>query len=334
MSARHATLERMASASRSVLISALALAAALAFILATPATGLAQPSPAAQALFDEGVSLRKQGRIGEACAKFEESLRLEATVGTRFNLADCFEKQGKLASAWSQFLQVASDTARAGEKERSEAAKARAERIKPRLSRLSIEPEAPAPNLVVMRNGVAVGQAQWGLALPIDGGEHRLEASAPGMRPWSKTISVAGEGANVRIAIPPLEDAPEAEPGITTTTVVDEGAAEDATPMVLGLTLGAIGLVGLGIGTGFGVSALSKKSDVDDLCPDLNNCTQEGIDTNDEAKTAATVSTIGFIAGGALLVTGIVLWVALPSGGQGEAALRVTPAGLSLVGRF
>ena len=46
-------------------------------ILCWGAVAQAQSSPAAQALFDEGVSLRSAGKIEQACSKFEESLRLD-----------------------------------------------------------------------------------------------------------------------------------------------------------------------------------------------------------------------------------------------------------------
>src|SRR5688572_18113756 len=45
----------------------------------------------ARKLFKEGRSLAAEGRHAEACPKFEQSLQLEAGVGTRFNLADCYE---------------------------------------------------------------------------------------------------------------------------------------------------------------------------------------------------------------------------------------------------
>ena len=37
--------------------------------------------------------------------RFEESLRVDSAPGTKFNLADCYEHLGKLASAWSASMQ-------------------------------------------------------------------------------------------------------------------------------------------------------------------------------------------------------------------------------------
>jgi hypothetical protein len=312
-----------------------------ASILCGGALGQAQSSPAAQALFDEGVSLRNAGKMEQACSKFEESLRLESTVGTRFNLADCFERLGRLASAWSHFLQVASDTERAGEQDRAQAARARASKLEPRLCKMVIKPAQPHDGMVVKRDGMMVGQAQWATALPIDAGPHQVEASAPGKRPWQQTVTISGEGKLVTVNIPALDDAPAGSqqlpppgPGGQPMPPPGGDTTPSSTPMILGLTIGAVGVAGIVVGAAFGVIALNKKGEVDDLCPDLNNCTDQGIAVNDEAKTAATISTIGFIAGGALLVTGIVLWVALPSETGPQTGIELTPTGAWLRGRF
>ena len=53
----------------------------------------------ADALFREGRALMKKGDYATACPKLEESYRLDPAAGTGINLGDCFEKQGKVASA-------------------------------------------------------------------------------------------------------------------------------------------------------------------------------------------------------------------------------------------
>lgn len=76
-----------------------------------------------------------------------------------------------------------------------------------------------------------------------------------------------------------------------------------------GVVVGTVGVAALGTGIGFGLSAMSKASTANDLC-DGNACSsQEGADAADAANTAANVSTIGFLAGGALLATGTALFL-------------------------
>ena len=58
---------------------------------------------------------------------------------------------------------------------------------------------------------------------------------------------------------------------------------------------------------------LGKKSIVDDPShcdPVTHACDQTGLDAANDGKTFSTVSTVGFIGGGAVLAVGVVLFVA------------------------
>jgi len=81
-------------------ISILAIAAWL--IIASPTPARAQ-SAEAEVLFREGKRLMKEGKLAEACDKLEASDRLESSIGTLLNLADCREKNKQLVSAWLAF---------------------------------------------------------------------------------------------------------------------------------------------------------------------------------------------------------------------------------------
>jgi hypothetical protein len=75
-------------------------------------------SAAARSLFDEARALLQAGKAAEACPKLEESQRLDPGMGTMFNLAECYERVGKTASAWTMFLQVASRARAASQADR------------------------------------------------------------------------------------------------------------------------------------------------------------------------------------------------------------------------
>jgi hypothetical protein len=107
------------------------------------------------------------------------------------------------------------------------------------------------------------------------------------------------------------------------------------------------GVVGVGLGAFFGLRAQSKNDDSLALCrpDDPSRCTAEGKSLRDDAAGAATVSTIGFVAGGALLAGGVVLLLTAPGAEEPRVAarprrtgprysLRVTPGGLSFGGSF
>ena len=57
----------------------------------------------AEQLFNQGRDLVKANQWADACPKFEASLRYDPVLGTRLNLATCYEHIGKLASAWGLY---------------------------------------------------------------------------------------------------------------------------------------------------------------------------------------------------------------------------------------
>ena len=126
---------------------------------------------AAQALFEQGRSLMARERPQDACPKFEESQRLDPALGTEFNLANCYEKIGKLASAYALYTEVAATARATGQQQREEVARQRAEAVKPKLTKLVIvAPPGSAGQLRVERDGREIGEAQWGFPVPVDPG--------------------------------------------------------------------------------------------------------------------------------------------------------------------
>lgn len=99
---------------------------------------LASDAVAAQALFDDGKRLMAAGKIAEACPKFEESQRRDPGSGTLLNLATCYEKSGRLALAWSTYLEAASAAHAAGNAERESTARELAGALEPRLSKIAV----------------------------------------------------------------------------------------------------------------------------------------------------------------------------------------------------
>jgi hypothetical protein len=108
----------------------------------------------------------------------------------------------------------------------------------------------------------------------------------------------------------------------------------------VGWIAGALGVVGLGVGSVFGVIAVSKKSDAQcDATNACNNWSAVG-----DSRNAATVANVGLIAGGALVATGgALLLFTHDAGGTSEgrtasvsAAPMVGPTGggVTLTGRW
>ena len=123
---------------------------------------------AAQTLFDDAVQLVAAQRYKEACPKLEESQRIDPGIGTQFNLADCYEKIGRTASAWVNFSEVADAALKESNPERERVAKDRANAVSKRLSYLTVTVTHPVNGLVVTRDGVDIRAGTWGTAFPLD----------------------------------------------------------------------------------------------------------------------------------------------------------------------
>jgi hypothetical protein len=83
----------------------------------------------------------------------------------------------------------------------------------------------------------------------------------------------------------------------------------------VGWTIAGVGLAGLGVGIVTGLLALSQKSDLQKKCPG-DQCGPENWGAVDSYNHLKLTSTIGLAAGGACLVTGVILVLASPSGEQ------------------
>ncbi len=337
------------------------LTSALALALYTSdvaAQASASDKAAAEALFDQGVRLMKQNSFAEACPKLEESNRIDPGVGTLLYLGECYERVGKTASAWATFREAASLATTSSQPDRARTASTRAQEIEPKLSRLSIElaPEvARIQGVVVKRGGQRIEPSLYGTPLPVDPGEYRVEVTAPGYEVWSTPVTVAGGGGNASVRVPGLVKAPESaapatepaapSPGPVPAATLSPQPPRDAgasgsltTQETLGLVVGGVGIVGVGLGSYFGVRAISKNSDAEDDCPTDLLCNPEGLKKTDDARADANFSNIAFIAGGVLLTTGVVLYL---TGGRKEPqSVALVPvvapnlAAASLMGRF
>lgn len=85
----------------------------------------------------------------------------------------------------------------------------------------------------------------------------------------------------------------------------------------VGYGMAGVGTIGLAIGTIFGITAISKKNEAN--CDATNACDPGPLDA---ARSAATVATIGVVAGAALLAGGVALVMLAPSASSSHARAR------------
>jgi hypothetical protein len=180
---------------------------------APAASGSAAPQVSAaaraEALFNEGLALFDAKSYAAACAKFEESQKLDPAPGTLFRLATCEEEQGRFATAAQRWEEGASllpkgDSRRASAEKNATETEGKAGRLVLRAS-----PQAP-PGLAVALDDRMLGAGELGAAILVDPGSHDLVITAPGHEPRTLTVTAAsGETREVALMPGPALPAPK-----------------------------------------------------------------------------------------------------------------------------
>lgn len=296
---------------------ALGRAVSVVALLASPAAHAQETD--AERLFREGQEAMAKKDYSIACARFAASNQLEPGIGTRLWLADCYEKQGRLASAWRVFREAAAAAIEAKDS-RATVAESRAAQLEPKLAKIVVHVVAPPKDFELRLDGVRV---QWALPLFVDRGRHELRATGG----FERVVDVDQDGRTYEVTI-----------GHASPTAPADKPSPSAWP-IAGWSLVAVGAVGVGAGSYLGLRARSQYDDAASHCP--STCDSEGYDARKAAFRTATASTIFMVAGGVLAVSGITVLILAPPPKKPASepvgpsfSLRVGAAALSLEGAF
>jgi hypothetical protein len=283
---------------------------------------------AAEALFEEGVRLMDEGRFTEACAKLEASDAFDSAVGTLLYLGDCYERSGRLASAWARFREARSLARQQGQTSREAIAKTRSDALEPRLSWLIINVNRKLPGFELRLAGKIVPEASWGSALPIDPGLQLLEATAPGHLPSAQTVRVPRhDGARLTVEVQPLRERPKLADGSSAPAAADPATRSAGNGWrIVGVTVGSVGLLSLAGGGVLALIASSRNEESLDHCPARETlCSARGVKLREDAGRFADLATLSAGVGGGLLATGVVLYVTAPRARRERVAISLVP---------
>jgi hypothetical protein len=280
-------------------------------------------------LFKEGRTLVDQGKVAEGCRKLEESQRLDPGGGTLLNVALCHEKEGRTATAWAEFTEALGIAKKDDRPQRIELAQTHIAALEPTLSRLVIQvPDgSDLPELEIKRDGSAIRRAAWGTAMPVDPGDHAVEASAHGKISWKHSVTVGAKADTKTIVVPALENAPTPPPSPVVATSTPLGAQTEvrsSNRSPAGWVAVGFGVVGVGVGTYFGLRALSQQKEADKACDGDHCSSPAGVTANSEAIKAANLATVGFGVGIVGIGVGTFLLLSSGSGNRSTHASRAT----------
>jgi tetratricopeptide (TPR) repeat protein len=279
----------------------------------------------ADQLFREGQRLLKQGKLEPACAAFAESQQLDPALGTLLNLADCHAQQRRFATARAEFEEAAQRAAQAGQRERESFAKEQLKQLDPLLSYVTIRFDGPASSVAIDGKEASASEP-----IPLDPGPHEFRFAAPARMPRTVRFEVANGPSAQTLDAPHLEPQAQAAPH----PEAQATPKRDDTRRTAALAIAAGGGVALLVGAYFGLHAASKKSDADAHC-NGHFCDADGLSLQDDAHSAATLSTIAFGLGIVAVGVGAYLYYSTPKGAHAALlTLAPTPGGARFEARW
>ena len=277
------------------------------------------------ALYQDAKRLESEGRYHEACPLFALSYTLDPHPKELFNLAYCYEKDDRIASAWLMW-QKGADTAEAlGDMDRAEVAREHAKDLVPQVPHVTVHvaPQARGTPVDVTLDGVPLVSDSWGRPIPVDAGPHEVAAASHVLQMWSSRF-VASSAETPSVEVPEL--APLPAQGSVGPPPNPERRSSVLQPIAW--TVGGAGLAALGVGAAFGIAGLVNKSaSTDDRnCVGSNKCNADGAADVLRARQDMQTADVTYAVGGILLVTATALWLV----SRGNSARTTHPISLVL----
>jgi hypothetical protein len=267
----------------------------------------------------------------------EQAQRLDPGIGTQFNIGVCKEKLGRLGSAWRDFEEVAQLARASGKSQREAAARAKLDALRSRVAVFVVRSEEPG-DVTIKVDGATLRRDSWAF-VPVDPGEHRIEATAPTKEPWSKTLTAPPEGQKLEVVVPHLTVVQRTQ----IVTVTQESSNKRRT---LGFILGGVGVAGVAAAAVTGIMLLGAKSTADERCSPkcvdaAGNFDAEGADAVKRGQTLLPINAVawgvaaaGLGAGAFFILTAPSSASSTPGGTSARVDALVSPQGGALRVRF
>jgi hypothetical protein len=289
--------------------------------------------------FASGVRLIDIGKVQEGLQEFLRAYELSPNYVVLYNIA-----QARVdLHQYCQAEQALRDYLREGGPHISKARRTTVDKqindLEEKIGKLDIQVNVPGAAILV--DGVEIGRSPLKDSVKVDAGEHVVSATASGYLPVEQQVSLNGKQ---QVALhwslsseePSASTTPRASRSTDTFTQLPPALPASGTGIAptpvnqpkpvqrdrtasssggvqrgIGVATGGLGLVGIGIGTGFAIRSISKGNESDRHCRALA-CDAAGVELNRQSMDATKVSIVGFAVGGAALVSGITLYLTAP----------------------
>src|SRR5258706_5369724 len=171
---------------------------------APAAPGATADEAAIKARFAAALKLHKAGKFDEALPMFRELVQATQSPNARLYVGLCLEQLGKHSEAYKEMAQTVKEASLHGDAkydQTREAAQSELAVLNVRVGKLVVTlPETP-PGLLVNVDGAPIAERDLGTSLVLEPGGHRVEATATGLTPVTREVTVeGGETRTVTIA--------------------------------------------------------------------------------------------------------------------------------------
>ena len=285
----------------------LATACAAAAISAPSGPAWAQPAvqqptlqqrAEARTLASQGRAALKEQRFADAIDPLRRSVELDPNPQIKLDLGRALDGAGKLVEA-STVLHEVENTA-GQDKLTLEAARKLVGEVEARIPWIQVSVKGPKEAKILIDGK----ETDASFEVPIDPGEHEVQAEADGFLPAEKKVKLAeGEHLEVELTLDPEEE--EEKPVAPATPPPTSSFELPGTPVLVAFGVGAAGVA---VGSLFGILAFTETSSAKERC-DGNRCPNDSevVDARDAALRNGTISTVGFVLGGVGIAAGVTM---------------------------
>jgi hypothetical protein len=292
------------------------------------ASGSAAPADpqlqAARQWFAQAEEDEDAGRWKDALDKLRSVLGVKRTAGGQYHVALCEEHVGKLVDALSDYTAADSEAHTENAQDVLNLVGKRLADLEPRVPRLTIHVVPDVPDIRLTLDGATIASSLFGVAMPVDPGTHRIEASAHGRGPTIVEVTMHEHDSTVAEVKLVLDD-------VAAPTVAREYDPSVAKGSSGGFDLGAAvaysvaTLVLVGAGVGAYVAGGAARDHAVSGCAQVVSLAADACDAQKQAVRAWDWAAAGAWAGAAAASTLAVLaWTTSLRSASRASSVRVT----------
>lgn len=305
----------------------------------------AQGASKADQLFQDGRRAMAQGQYEKACAMLEASQQADPAAGTLLNLGECYEKWGKIASAWETYSAALESARKSKREEWVQIASERVAALGPKVPKVRITGKIPLAARIEI-DSKPFDKSAVGSAVPMNQDTHRIVVLEGNQTRFATTFATKdGSVTEVVLDVPEKSVAATPAPGpaaaagapmpAPTPPPPDTRPRAGTSPFVW--VMAGASLAAAGVGGALLLVRNGQVSDTRDVL-DAKGCYAPGGITGGTAMACQSIldanrpmgfapPTIAFVASGALAIGAISMYFATkPDSNEATARTVCAPA--------